>query len=195
MVLRSKGRRSRSWGIDDWKWFPDHNWLCNPPIIMKLHTRAPYESSMCPFDFWVTGKGHGVLMNENGFWAISDFVIHLWAWNFIHLLPMGQRYALLILRSKGQGHGNWLLKMVSTPWLTMLFTYHYETSYTCFQWVKHVPHWFGVKSSKVKFILYKNYDDWKWFPDLTWLCNPPMIMKLHTLAPHESRMCPFDFGV
>ena len=26
-------------------------------------------------------------------------------------------------------------------------------------------------------------------------CNPPMIMKLHTLAPHESRMCPIDFGV
>ena len=22
-----------------------------------------------------------------------------------------------------------------------------------------------------------------------------MIMKLHTLAPHESRMCPIDFGV
>ena len=26
---------------------------------------------------------------------------------------------------------------------------------------------------------------WKWFPDDNWLCNQPMIMKLHTLTPHE----------
>ena len=24
-------QRSKSLGICDWKWFPDHNWLCNPP--------------------------------------------------------------------------------------------------------------------------------------------------------------------
>ena len=36
---------------------------------------------------------------------------------------------------------------------------------------------------------------WKWFPYDNWLCYQPMIMKLHTLTPHESRMCPIDFGV
>ena len=33
------------------------------------------------------------------------------------------------------------------------------------------------------------------FRDHNWLSNPTMIMKLHTLAPHESRMCPIDFEV
>ena len=36
---------------------------------------------------------------------------------------------------------------------------------------------------------------WKWFPDDNWLFNQPMIMKLHTLTHHESRMCPIDFEV
>ena len=86
-------------------------------------------------------------MFENGFRTITDYVIHLWSWNFIHLLPMSQGCALLILGSKGQRSRSWII------------------------------------------------DVWKWFPDHNWLCNPPMIMKLHTLAPHESRMCPIDFGV
>ena len=100
LILWSKGQRSRSWIIDVWKWFPDHN-----------------------------------------------YVIHLWSWNFIHLLPMSQGCALLILGSKGQRSRSWIINV------------------------------------------------WKWFPDHNWLCNPPMIMKLHTLAPHESRMCPIDFEV
>ena len=86
-------------------------------------------------------------MLENGSRTITDYVIHLWSWNFIHLLPMSQGCALLILGSKGQRSRSWII------------------------------------------------DVWKWFPDHNWLCNPPMIMKLHTLAPHESRMCPIDFGV
>ena len=105
LILGSKGQRSRSWIIDVWKWFPDHNWLCNPPMIMKLHTLAPHESRMCPIDFGVKGQGHGLSMFENGFRTITDYVIHLWSWNFIHLLPMSQGCALLILGSKGQGHG------------------------------------------------------------------------------------------
>ena len=38
---------------------------------------------------------------------------------------------------------------------------------------------------------------WKWFPDDNdnWLYNQPMIMKLHTLTHHESRMRPIDFEV
>ena len=46
-------------------------------------------------------------MIENGFRAITYFVIHLWSWDFIHLLPIGQEYAYLFWdqKVKGQGHG------------------------------------------------------------------------------------------
>ena len=40
-------KRSRSCGVGDWKWFPDHNWLCNTPMIMKLHALAPDKSRIC----------------------------------------------------------------------------------------------------------------------------------------------------
>ena len=53
LILRSKGQRSRSWRMVIWKWFPDDNWLCNQPMIMKLHTLTPHESRMCPIDFGV----------------------------------------------------------------------------------------------------------------------------------------------
>ena len=53
LILRSKGQRSRSWRMVIWKWFPDDNWLCNQPMIMKLHTLTPHESTMCPIDFGV----------------------------------------------------------------------------------------------------------------------------------------------
>ena len=159
---------------------------------MKLHTLTPHESRMCPIDFGVkrstvkvmahgylkmvhrnngcrfefVGVGGGPvllqqyfqyaiiccpymlpLLFENGFRTITDSVINLWSWNFIHLLTMSQGCALLILRSKGQRSRSWRMVI------------------------------------------------WKWFPDDNWLCNQPMIMKLHTLTPHESRMCPIDFGV
>ena len=235
LILRSKGQRSRSWRMVIWKWFPYDNWLCNQPMIMKLHTLTPHESRMCPIDFgskgqrsrswrmviwkWSTeimvadlnllgsvgdlycfsntfsmlfwkwfpddnwlcnqpmimklhtltphefvGVGGGPvllqqyfqyaficcpymlpLLFENGFRTITDSVINLWSWNFIHLLTMSQGCALLILRSKGQ-----------RSWRMVI---------------------------------------WKWFPDDNWLCNQPMIMKLHTLTHHESRMRPIDFEV
>ena len=53
LILRSKGQRSRSMRMVIWKWFPDDNWLCNQPMIMKLHTLTPHESRMCPIDFGV----------------------------------------------------------------------------------------------------------------------------------------------
>ena len=53
LILRSKGQRSRSLRMVIWKWFPDDNWLCNQPMIMKLHTLTPHESRMCPIDFGV----------------------------------------------------------------------------------------------------------------------------------------------
>ena len=110
LILRSKGQRSRSWHMVIWKWFPDDNWLCNQPMIMKLHTLTPHESRMRPIDFEVKGQGHGAWLFENGFRTITDSVINLWSWNFIHLLTMSQGCALLILRSKGQGHSAWLFE-------------------------------------------------------------------------------------
>ena len=53
LILRSKGQRSRSWRMVIWKWFPDDNWLCNQPMIMKLHTLTHHESRMRPIDFEV----------------------------------------------------------------------------------------------------------------------------------------------
>ena len=53
LILRSKGQRSRSWRMVIWKWFPDDNWLCNQPMIMKLHTLTHHESRMHPIDFEV----------------------------------------------------------------------------------------------------------------------------------------------
>ena len=130
LILRSKGQRSRSWRM-----------VISPPPVkpegtIGLHSVCqPVRQSVC------------LSVRHTSFRTITDYVIHLWSWNFIHLLPMSQGCALLILGSKGQRSRSWII------------------------------------------------DVWKWFPDHNWLCNPPMIMKLHTLAPHESRMCPIDFGV
>ena len=116
LILRSKGQRSRSWRMVIWKWFPDDNWLCNQPMIMKLHTLTHHESRMRPIDFEVKGQGHGAWLFENGFRTITDSVINLWWWNFIHLLPMSQGCALLILGSKGQRSRSW--RMVIWKWST-----------------------------------------------------------------------------
>ena len=75
---------------------------------------------MCPFDYevwrsrsWGIGNWNGTELEnelENGFQTITDSVIHLWSWNFIHLLPMSPACALLILGSKGQGHGAFVIE-------------------------------------------------------------------------------------
>ena len=134
-------------------------------------------------------------MFENGFRTITDYVIHLWSWNFIHLLPMSQGCALLILGSKvkGQGHG---LSMFENGFRTI-------TDYVIHLWSWNFIHLLPMSQGCALLILGSKgqrsrswiINVWKWFPDHNWLCNPPMIMKLHTLAPHESRMCPIDFGV
>ena len=57
-----------------------HNCFPFTPIIMKLHTKAPHESRMCPMDFWVKldkGQGHNALITENGLWCIIAFPLHL----------------------------------------------------------------------------------------------------------------------
>ena len=91
LILRSKGQRSRSWRMVIWKWFPDDNWLCKSTYDHETsYTYSPWVKDV-PFWFWgqkVKGQGHGALLFENGFRTITDSVINLWSWNFIHLLPM-----------------------------------------------------------------------------------------------------------
>ena len=72
-----------------------------------------------PYWCWgqkVKGQGHGAWLFENGFRTITNSVINLWSWNFIHLLPMSQGCALLILGSKGQRSRSW--RMVIWKWST-----------------------------------------------------------------------------
>ena len=69
LILRSKGQRSRSWRMVIWKWFPGDNWLCNQPMIMKLHTLTPHESRMCPIDF-------GVKRSRSRSWRMV-----IWKWS------------------------------------------------------------------------------------------------------------------
>ena len=120
-------------------------------------------------------------MFENGFRTITDYVIHLWSWNFIHLLPMSQGCALLILGSKGQRSRSWIIDV--WKWFP-------DHNWLCNSYK------FGVGSGlelevteccrnilPIQFLFIIIF--WKWFPDDNWLCNQPMIMKLHTLTPHE----------
>ena len=124
-------------------WIPTVDCLISPPPVKPEGTIGLHSvclsvcPSVCPSHYFF----------ENGFRTITDSVIHLWSWNFIHLLPMSQGCALLILGSKGQRSRSWRMVI------------------------------------------------WKWFPGDNWLCNQPMIMKLHTLTHHESRMRPIDFEV
>ena len=119
--------------------------LISPPPVKPEGTIGLH--SVCPSVCLSVSLSVSLSVRHTSFRTITDYVIHLWSWNFIHLLPMSQGCALLILGSKGQRSRSWII------------------------------------------------DVWKWFPDHNWLCNQPMIMKLHTLTHHESRMCPIDFGV
>ena len=122
--------------LHQWFTIPFYHIYSPPPVkpegTIGLHSVCP---SVC------------LSVRHTSFRTITDSVIHLWSWNFIHLLPMSQGCALLILGSKGQRSRSWRMVI------------------------------------------------WKWFPDDNWLCNQPMIMKLHTLTHHESRMRPIDFEV
>ena len=69
---------------------------------MKLHTKTPHESRMCPTDFGVKGQGHNAVITENGFCCIVALSSYLKSWNFTHRLPMSWGCALLMSGSKGQ---------------------------------------------------------------------------------------------
>ena len=141
-----------------------------------------------PYWFWgqkVKGQGHGAWLFENGFRTITDSVINQWSWNFIHLLTMSQGCALLILRSKGQRSRSW--RMVIWKWFP-------DDNWLCNHlWSWNFIHLLTMSQGCALLILRSKGQrsrSWrmvilKWFPDDNWLCNQPMIMKLHTLTPHE----------
>ena len=131
------GQKVKGQGHGAWLLVP-HRW--KPEGTIGLHSVCP---SVCPS----VCLSVSLSVRHTSFQTITDSVIHLWSWNFIHLLPMSQGCALLILGSKSQRSRSWRMVI------------------------------------------------WKWFPDDNWLCNQPMIMKLHTLTHHESRMRPIDFEV
>ena len=132
-------------------------------------------------------------VRHTSFRMITDSVINLWSWNFIHLLPMSQGCALLILGSKGQRSRSW--RMVIWKWFP-------DDNWLCNQPMIMKLHTLTHHESRMRPIDFEVQRSrswhmviWKWFPDDNWLCNQPMIMKLHTLTHHESRMCPIDFEV
>ena len=128
------------------------------------------------------GQGHGALVIDNGFRTITDSAIHLWSWNFIHLLPLSRGCALLISGPKGQGHG---LIVIENGVRTI-------TDSVIRLWSWNFIHLLPMSQGCVLLILRSRSwetDDWKQFPDYDWLYNLPMIMKLHTPAPFESRSC------
>ena len=191
-----------------------------------------------PYWFWgqkVKGQGHGAWLFENGFRTITDSVINLWSWNFIHLLTMSQGCALLILGStvKVMAHG--YLKMVhrnngcrfefvGVGGGPVLLQQYFQYAFICcpymlpllFEngfrtitdsvinlWSWNFIHLLTMSQGCALLILRSKGQRsrswrmviWKWFPDDNWLSNQPMIMKLHTLTHHESRMRPIDFEV
>ena len=141
-----------------------------------------------PYWFWgqkVKGQGHGAWLFENGFRTITDSVINQWSWNFIHLLTMSQGCALLILRSKGQRSRSWRMVIwkcfrTITDSVINLWSWNFihllTMSQGCALLILRSK---GQRSRSWRMVI------WKWFPDDNWLCNQPMIMKLHTLTPHE----------
>ena len=169
--------------VSGWKWFLDNNWLCNPPMIMKLIHLLPMSQGCALLISGSKGQVHGALIIENGFRTITDSVMDLWSCNFIHLLLMSQRCALLIMRRKGQGHGAFLIEsgfqMITDSVIHLWscnFIHLLPMSQGCTLLilgskvkVKVMGHWWLKMVSGHKFTL-------------------SMIMKLH-----ESRIYPIDF--
>ena len=124
--------------------------LCviSPLIIMKLHTLAPNESMICPIEIEVqrSRSYRRALVIENCFQTISDTVINIWPWIFMHMFPMSQWRALLILGLKGQRLRPWRL-MIENGFLTitMLFIQDHEASYILSLWVEDVHYWFSTR--------------------------------------------------
>ena len=102
---------------------------------------------------------------------------------------MSKECALLILGSKGQGHGVFMIEHITVCNPSMIMKFHTLSPYES----RMCPVDFGGKRSSWGIYALK-----RWFLNQSCLCNQHMIIKLYTTqwpAPHESRMCPIDFGV
>ena len=79
---------------------------------VNAHAYSIYVACIEVLLIWVSkGQGHdGAFAIEIGSQTITDFVIHLLSWNFIHLLLVNQGYALLILTAKGLGYRALMIK-------------------------------------------------------------------------------------
>ena len=205
--------------INQWSWNFIHLLTMSQGCALLI-LRSKVKDA--PYWFWgqkVKGQGHGAWLFENGFRTITDSVINLWSWNFIHLLTMSQGCALLILRSKGQRSRSWRMVISPPPvkpegtiglhsvCLSVCLSvcpsvcpshYFFENGFrTITDSVIHLWSWNfihllpmsqgcallilgskGQRSRSWRMVI------WKWFPNDNWLCNQPMIMKLHTLTHH-----------
>ena len=67
-------QRSRLQCIDtcNWKWFMSYNCFPSTPVIIKLHTKTPLESRICPMDFGSKGKRSRSQCIDNWKW----FLLH-----------------------------------------------------------------------------------------------------------------------
>ena len=78
---------------------------------MKLHTKTPNQSRMCPIDFWVKGQGRNAVMTEIVYVA---YLISLYTYNHetlnTYTYPMSLGCTLLISGSNGQGHNALITK-------------------------------------------------------------------------------------
>ena len=130
-------QRSRSYCIDNWKWFMLHNCFFTP-ITMRLHTKTRHESRMCPIDLGVQrSRSHCV---DN--WKCCILIAFLLSWNFIHWLSMSPGCALWFWGQNVKVTMLWLLKMVNVTYPHTLDTKNPHESSMC-------PIDFGVKRPKV----------------------------------------------
>ena len=188
LILRSKGQRSRSWRMVIWKWFPDDNWLCNQPMIMKLHTLTHHESRMHPIDFEVRSKvkvmAHGYLkmVSRIDNWLCNQPMImklHTLTHHESRMCPID--FEVKRSKVKVMAHGycengfRTITDSVINQW-SWNFIHLLTMSQGCALLILRSK---GQRSRSWRMVI------WKWFPDDNWLCNQPMIMKLHTLTPHE----------
>ena len=163
-------------------------WKCTSKVLEKSLKKVCH-------DLWE--PCHGAWLIVNGFRTITDSVIHLWSWDFLHMLPMSQGCALFISGSKGQRSRSWGIddwkwfpdhNWLCNPPITSIMKLHALAPHES----RMCPLVSGSKGQRSRSW---GIDDWKHFPDHNWPCNPPIIMKLHALAPHESRMRPIYLGV
>ena len=168
-----------------------HNCLPVTPITMKLHAKALHVLKMCPKDFGVKRSRSRCI--DNWKWFMSH--------NFFRSTPNIMKLHAKTLRTFGmypidlgiKGQGHYALINENGLFRIIAFSLH-QTSWNFTQRL-HMNWWcalliFGVQRSRSQSI-----DCWKRLMWHNCFLSSPIIMKLHTKASHESRMCPMDLGV